>query len=87
MPITLLRNRLRATLCDITCDSDGRVGKFVDLRGAKQALELHGVNSEPYYLAIFWWVHTGISRDEHNLLGSANEAHFLVGDSETALIR
>jgi len=69
-------------LCDITCDSDGQIDKFVDLRDVKQALELHGVNSEPYYLAIFligaYQESLGMN---HNLLGSANEAHFLVDDS------
>ncbi len=72
----------RATLCDITCDSDGQIDKFVDLRDVKQALELHGVNSEPYYLAIplvgAYQESLGMN---HNLLGSTNEAHFLVDDA------
>jgi arginine decarboxylase len=72
----------RATLCDITCDSDGQIDKFVDLRDVKQALELHGVNSDPYYLAIFL---VGAYQESlgmnHNLLGSVNEAHFLVDDA------
>ncbi|NWG12580.1 MAG: biosynthetic arginine decarboxylase [Acidobacteria bacterium] len=72
----------RATLCDITCDSDGQIDKFVDLRDVKQALELHEVNSEPYYLAIplvgAYQESLGMN---HNLLGSANEAHFLVDEA------
>ncbi len=72
----------RATLCDITCDSDGQIDKFVDLRDVKQALELHGVNADPYYLAIplvgAYQESLGMN---HNLLGSANEAHFLVDDA------
>ncbi len=72
----------RATLCDITCDSDGQIDKFVDLRDVKQALELHGFDSEPYYLAIFL---VGAYQESlamnHNLLGSVNEAHFLLDDS------
>ncbi len=71
-----------ATLCDITCDSDGQIDKFVDLRDVKQALALHGVNSEPYYLAIplvgAYQESLGMN---HNLLGSANEAHFVVDDA------
>src|SRR5690606_15976807 len=31
----------RGILCDITCDSDGAVDKFVDVRDTKEALELH----------------------------------------------
>jgi len=72
----------RATLCDITCDSDGKIDKFVDLRDVKQALELHGVNSESYCLAIplvgAYQESLGMN---HNLLGSANEAHFVVDDA------
>ena len=71
-----------ATLCDITCDSDGQIDKFVDLRDVKQALELHAVNSEPYYLAVplvgAYQESLGMN---HNLLGTANEAHFLVDDA------
>lgn len=84
IPITRLTEEPteRATLCDITCDSDGQIDKFVDLRDVKQALELHGVNAEPYFLAIFL---TGAYQESlgmnHNLLGSANEAHILIDDS------
>ena len=84
IPITRLTEEPteRATLCDITCDSDGQIDKFVDLRDVKQALELHGVNSDPYFLAIFligaYQESLGMN---HNLLGTANEAHFLVDDS------
>jgi len=84
IPITRLNEEPteRATLCDITCDSDGQIDKFVDLRDVKQALELHGVNSEPYYLAIplvgAYQESLGMN---HNLLGSSNEAHFLVDDA------
>lgn len=72
----------RATLCDITCDSDGQIDKFVDLRDVKQSLELHSVNSEPYYLAIplvgAYQESLGMN---HNLLGSANEIQILVDDA------
>lgn len=71
-----------ATLCDITCDSDGQIDKFVDLRDVKQSLELHAVNSEPYYLAIpligAYQESLGMN---HNLLGGAHEAQFLVDDT------
>ena len=42
----------KATLVDITCDSDGEVEKFVDLKDIKGALELHPLlPGRPYYLA------------------------------------
>jgi len=72
----------RGTLCDITCDSDGEIDKFVDLRDVKQALELHSVNQEPYYLAIFLvGAYQESLRMNHNLLGSVNEGHFVIDDS------
>src|SRR5262249_12402038 len=38
-----------ATLCDITCDSDGVVDKFVDLHDVKEVLEVHDLQpGEPY---------------------------------------
>jgi len=72
----------QATLCDITCDSDGQIDKFVDLRDVKQTLELHSVNSEPYYLAIpFVGAYQDSLGMHHNLLGKVNEAHYLLDDA------
>src|SRR5207302_1412647 len=44
----------RAVLGDITCDSDGKIDQFIDLRDVRTALELHPYDgSEPYYLGGF----------------------------------
>src|SRR6185503_17812678 len=44
----------RATLADITCDSDGKIDSFIDLRDVKHVLELHPKNEgQDYYLGIF----------------------------------
>ena len=68
-----------ATLVDVTCDSDGRIDKFVDLKDVKETLELHPFNGQPYYLAIFL---TGAYQDVmgsyHNLFGLPNEAHVVI---------
>ena len=41
----------RGVLCDITCDSDGTVDRFVDTKHCKESLELHALrDGEPYYL-------------------------------------
>jgi arginine decarboxylase len=87
IPVTRLTEEPteHATLCDITCDSDGQIDKFVDLRDVKQALELHSVNSEPYHLAMLLvGAYQESLRMHHNLLGSVNEAHFLVDDTGRA---
>ncbi len=36
----------RATLADLTCDSDGKIDQFIDLRDVKHILELHSLQPE-----------------------------------------
>lgn len=59
----------RGTLADLTCDSDGKIDQFIDLRDVKYVLELHHLiqkaapgtdrvvtahpSHEPYYLGMF----------------------------------
>ena len=73
----------RGTLVDITCDSDGEIDKFVDLKDIKKALELHPYQQgQPYYLAILLiGAYQDVMGDLHNLFGSANEAHLVVGEN------
>ncbi len=84
VPIHRLREKpeRRATLVDITCDSDGEIDKFVDLKDIKEALELHGLNgSDPYCLAIVLiGAYQDTMGDLHNLFGSVNEAHLVVDE-------
>src|SRR5260370_6374035 len=42
-----------AVLGDITCDSDGKVDQFIDLRAVRNTRELYAFNGEPYYLWAF----------------------------------
>ncbi len=71
-----------ATLCDITCDSDGIVDKFVDLHDVKTVLELHKlVKGEPYYLAMMLvGAYQEVMGNNHNLFGVPHEAHIFIGD-------
>ena len=71
-----------ATLCDITCDSDGIVDKFVDLHDVKHVLELHKLEKgEPYFLAIMLvGAYQEVMGNNHNLFGVPNEAHIFIGD-------
>ena len=71
-----------ATLCDITCDSDGIVDKFVDLHDVKPVLELHKlVKGEPYYLAIMLvGAYQEVMGNNHNLFGVPHEAHVFIGE-------
>ena len=77
-----------ATLCDITCDSDGVVDKFVDLHDVKQTLELHKLNAdETYYLAFMLvGAYQEVMGNNHNLFGAPNEAQIHI-DEEGYLIK
>ncbi|MGI8469251.1 MAG: biosynthetic arginine decarboxylase [Pyrinomonadaceae bacterium] len=70
-----------ATLCDITCDSDGIIDKFVDLHDVKPVLELHKLDGEPYYLAMMLiGAYQECMGNNHNLFGLPHEAHIHIGD-------
>src|SRR6185295_7582449 len=49
MPIHRLSERpsREGTLVDITCDSDGQINKFIDLRDVRDTLPLHPLNFHP----------------------------------------
>ena len=74
----------QATLVDITCDSDGKVSKFIDLQDVKDTLPLHKFKpGEPYYLGFFLMgAYQDIMGDLHNLFGRVNEVHVFLDDDE-----
>ena len=63
------------TLADITCDSDGKIEKFIDLRDIKETLPLHGLrNGDPYYIGVcLMGAYQDVLGDLHNLFGEAHE--------------
>ena len=65
-----------ATLVDVTCDSDGKIDKFVDLRDVKETLELpEWKEGQEYYLGIFLvGAYQEVMGSYHNLFGLPNEA-------------
>jgi len=78
----------RAILADITCDSDGKIDRFIDLRDVKRTLELHPLKpQEPYYVGIFLvGAYQEILGDMHNLFGDTNAVHVDVnGDGKPRL--
>jgi len=92
MPVHRLNERptREATLVDITCDSDGAINKFVDLRDVRDTLPLHalrhdGGTQEPYYLGFFLMgAYQDIMGDLHNLFGRVNEVHVFLEPDEPA---
>lgn len=70
-----------ATIADITCDSDGEIDKFVDLRDVKEVIELHDLNNTPYYIVVLLLgAYQDTIGDYHNLFGTVNEVHVIVDD-------
>ncbi len=69
-----------ATLVDVTCDSDGKIDKFVDLKDVKDTLELHKwKDGEDYYLGIFLTgAYQEVMGSHHNLFGNPNEAQVVI---------
>ena len=79
MPLHRLEEKptVQAILADITCDSDGVVDQFVDLRDVRHTLPLHPLRkNEPYYLGIFLvGAYQEILGDLHNLFGDTTVVH------------
>jgi arginine decarboxylase len=74
---------VNATLVDITCDSDGKIAKFIDLEDVRDYLPLHPLNGKPYYLGVFMvGAYQDIMGDIHNLFGRVSEAHVFLEEDE-----
>ncbi len=67
----------RGILADLTCDSDGKIDQFIDLKDVKHVLELHPVEeNKPYYLGLFLGgAYQEIMGNLHNLFGDTNAVH------------
>ncbi len=78
LPIHRLEERptRHAVLCDITCDSDGKVDQFIDRRDVRRTLLLHPYDGKPYYMGAFLiGAYQEILGDLHNLFGDTNAVH------------
>jgi arginine decarboxylase len=78
MPIHRLNEKptSHGVLGDITCDSDGKLDRFVDRRDVKKTLPLHTVNNDDYYLGVFLvGAYQEILGDLHNLFGDTHAVH------------
>ena len=72
----------RGILADLTCDSDGKIEQFIDLRDVKSVLELHpleqsgSLEKKNYYLGMFLvGAYQEIMGNLHNLFGDTNVVH------------
>lgn len=84
MPVHRLNEQpLRhGTLQDVTCDSDGKIDRFVGDKNGRPSLELHEFrDGEDYILGIFLTgAYQEILGDLHNLFGDTNAVHVLLTD-------
>ena len=88
VPIHRLNEKpmFESTIVDITCDSDGKVSKYIDLNDVRDTLPLHEIRpDQPYLLGVFLTgAYQDIMGDIHNLFGRVNEVHvFLDPDEES----
>jgi arginine decarboxylase len=86
MPIHRLEEEpvRRATIADITCDSDGKIDRFIEQEDVATVLPLHPLqNNEPYYLAVFLiGAYQETLGDLHNLFGDTNLVHIRFDEEE-----
>ena len=69
-------------LGDISCDSDGKIDRFIDRRDVKNTLRLHPFNGDSYYLGAFLvGAYQEILGDLHNLFGDTNAVHVTLSES------
>jgi arginine decarboxylase len=92
MPINRLSEApdREGTLVDITCDSDGKIDRFIDFEDTSNTLPLHNIKTGPdgqttkdYYLGFFLMgAYQDIMGDLHNLFGRVNEVHVFLDPDE-----
>ncbi|HET9552512.1 MAG TPA: biosynthetic arginine decarboxylase [Anaeromyxobacteraceae bacterium] len=72
------------TIVDVTCDSDGKIDRFIEGDGVDETLSLHALRpGEPYYLGMFLTgAYQDILADMHNLFGRVNEIHVFADDED-----
>ncbi|MFP5358187.1 MAG: biosynthetic arginine decarboxylase [Gammaproteobacteria bacterium] len=75
--------QLRARLCDLTCDSDGRLDRYVDRTGLMPTLALHALRpGEPYLIGLFMvGAYQEILGDMHNLFGDTHAVNVVLDDT------
>jgi len=86
VPISRLDEKPRklCSLVDITCDSDGKIDKFVGENTIAKHIPMHKLNhNEDYYIGIFLTgAYQDVMGDMHNLFGRLNEAHIVSYDDD-----
>ena len=70
-------------IVDLTCDSDGRLDRFIGEGEDQPTLRLHSWNGSPYFLGVFLvGAYQEILGDLHNLFGDTDAVHVRLDHSE-----
>jgi arginine decarboxylase len=86
MPVMRLDEQpdVSCSLVDITCDSDGKIDRFIAQGGYEKTLLLHALQpGEEYYIGLFLTgAYQDVMGDMHNLFGRLNEVHIYCDDDD-----
>lgn len=73
----------QAALADLTCDSDGKIDRFINRQDGQRTLELHELDGRPYYLGVFLvGAYQEILGDLHNLFGDTDAVHVRLHETD-----
>ncbi len=74
----------KATFVDLTCDSDGKMERFIDVKDVKHAIEVHPYDGKnEYYIGVFLLgAYQEILGDMHNLFGDTDAVYVSIKDDD-----
>ncbi len=75
----------QAIIADITCDSDGKIDRFIGTRGIRKTLPVHPlIDGQPYYIGVFLvGAYQETLGDLHNLMGDTNVVSVRINEDST----
>lgn len=86
VPISRLDEKptVRASIADITCDSDGKISKFIEGTTLSENIPLHKLHKDqPYHIGLFLTgAYQDVMGDMHNMFGRLTEVHIFAHDEE-----
>ena len=81
----------QCVLVDLTCDSDGKIGKYLDAQDGepKNTLPVHPLpETKPYYMGAFLvGAYQEILGDMHNLFGDTDSVDIAIGQDNDVIIQ
>lgn len=86
VPITRLNEKpeVRCSIVDITCDSDGKLSKYIEGTEISDNIPMHSLRKgEDYHVGMFLTgAYQDVMGDMHNLFGRLTEVHIYCHDDE-----